>query len=308
MNSTQHTTESDCHDLNEAIKSSKGQNEIIKIMCNRTNEERQKIKQLYITSYGEDLEKALRSKLSGNFEDCIVALLNTPSEYDAKQLHKAIAGLGTDEDTLTEIIATRPKWKIEEIKAEYEKLYNVTLEKDIHGDTSGTYRQLLVALLQGGRSENPYPNEKECKKICEELYNGGEAIKGTDNDLFIKYFANKSPAELAMVSQLYHKKYNKSLLDVIEKEFSGDVKVLFSTLLKALVKPAEYFATRVNKAVKGWGTNNNLLIRILVTRDEIDMPQIKKCYKELYKKDMLEDIKDDTSGDYRELLIELAGQ
>lgn len=307
MNSTQHTTESDCHDLNEAIKSSKGQNEIIKIMCNRTNEERQKIKQLYITSYGEDLEKALCSKLSGNFEDCIVALLNTPSEYDAKQLHKAIAGLGTDEDTLTEIIATRPKWKIEEIKAEYEKLYNVTLEKDIHGDTSGTYRQLLVALLQGGRSENPYPNEKECKKICEELYNGGEAIKGTDNDLFIKYFANKSPAELAMVSQLYHKKYNKSLLDVIEKEFSGDVKVLFSTLLKALVKPAEYFATRVNKAVKGWGTNNNLLIRILVTRDEIDMPQIKKCYKELYKKDMLEDIKDDTSGDYRELLIELAG-
>ena len=276
-------------------------------MCNRTNEERQKIKQLYITSYGEDLEKALCSKLSGNFEDCIVALLNTPSEYDAKQLHKAIAGLGTDEDTLTEIIATRPKWKIEEIKAEYEKLYNVTLEKDIHGDTSGTYRQLLVALLQGGRSENPYPNEKECKKICEELYNGGEAIKGTDNDLFIKYFANKSPAELAMVSQLYHKKYNKSLLDVIEKEFSGDVKVLFSTLLKALVKPAEYFATRVNKAVKGWGTNNNLLIRILVTRDEIDMPQIKKCYKELYKKDMLEDIKDDTSGDYRELLIELAG-
>ena len=307
MNSTQHTTESDCHDLNEAIKSSKGQNEIIKIMCNRTNEERQKIKQLYITSYGEDLEKALCSKLSGNFEDCIVALLNTPSEYDAKQLHKAIAGLGTDEDTLTEIIATRPKWKIEEIKAEYEKLYNVTLEKDIQGDTSGTYRQLLVALLQGGRSENPYPNEKECKKICEELYNGGEATKGTDNDLFIKYFANKSPAELAMVSQLYHKKYNKSLLDVIEKEFSGDVKVLFSTLLKALVKPAEYFATRVNKAVKGWGTNNNLLIRILVTRDEIDMPQIKKCYKELYKKDMLEDIKDDTSGDYRELLIELAG-
>ena len=307
MNSTQHTTESDCHDLNEAIKSSKGQSEIIKIICNRTNEERQKIKQLYITSYGEDLEKALCSKLSGNFEDCIVALLNTPSEYDAKQLHKAIAGLGTDEDTLTEIIATRPKWKIEEIKAEYEKLYNVTLEKDIQGDTSGTYRQLLVALLQGGRSENPYPNEKECKKICEELYNGGEATKGTDNDLFIKYFANKSPAELAMVSRLYHKKYNKSLLDVIEKEFSGDVKVLFSTLLKALVKPAEYFATRVNEAVKGWGTNNNLLIRILVTRDEIDMPQIKKCYKELYKKDMLEDIKDDTSGDYRELLIELAG-
>jgi hypothetical protein len=37
------------------------------------------------------------------------------------------------------------------------------------------------------------------------------------------------------------------------------------------------------------------------------MPQIKQFYKQLYKKDMLQDIKDDTSGDYRKLLIELAG-
>ena len=307
MSESTFNAEDDCKALNDAIKSVKGESEIIKIMCNRTNDQRQEIKKLYISLYGEELEKVLKKKLSGNFEDCIVALLNTPAEYDAKEIHKAIAGLGTNEDTLTEIIATRPKWKIEEIKEEYQKLYNVSLEKDVKGDTTGAYRQLLVALIQGGRSENPYPNEKQCKKICEELYQGGEAVKGTDTDLFIKYFANRSPAELAMISRIYHKKYNKSLLDVIEKEFSGDVKVLFSTLLTALVKPAEYFATRVNKAVKGWGTNDNLLIRILVTRDEIDMPQIKKCYKKLYNKDMLQDVKDDTSGDYRELLIELAG-
>ena len=63
----------------------------------------------------------------------------------------------------------------------------------------------------------------------------------------------------------------------------------------------------VNKAIKGWGTNDNLLIRVLVTRDEIDMPQIKQYYKQLYGKDMLADIKSDCSGDYQKLLIELAG-
>ena len=62
----------------------------------------------------------------------------------------------------------------------------------------------------------------------------------------------------------------------------------------------------MNKAVKGWGTNDNMLIRVLVTRDEIDMPQIKQYYKQLYGKDMLEDVKYDTSGDYKNLLIELA--
>ena len=54
------------------------------------------------------------------------------------------------------------------------------------------------------------------------------------------------------------------------------------------------------------GNYDNMLIRVLVTRDEIDMPQIKQYYKQLYGKDMLEDVKNDTSGDYKNLLIELA--
>ena len=73
-----------------------------------------------------------------------------------------------------------------------------------------------------------------------------------------------------------------------------------------MISPAEYFAKKVNKAVKGLGTDNTTLIRILITRDEKDMPQIKQFYKQLFKKDMLEAIKDDTSGNYRKILLELA--
>ena len=35
------------------------------------------------------------------------------------------------------------------------------------------------------------------------------------------------------------------------------------------------------------------------------MPLIKRYYKQLYGKDMVDDIKKDTSGDYRRLLIEI---
>jgi len=54
------------------------------------------------------------------------------------------------------------------------------------------------------------------------------------------------------------------------------------------------------------GTNDEVLIRILVSRDEIDMPEIKNAYRSMYGRDMIEDIKDDTSGDYKNLLVELA--
>ena len=58
-------------------------------------------------------------------------------------------------------------------------------------------------------------------------------------------------------------------------------------------------------AIKGFGTKDTLLIRILTSRDEIDMPQIKQYYKQLYGKDMIEDIKDDIKGDYQKLMVEL---
>ena len=44
----------------------------------------------------------------------------------------------------------------------------------------------------------------------------------------------------------------------------------------------------------------------MVTRHEIDMPFIRQYYKQLFKKDMIEDIKGDTSGEYRKLLVKLA--
>ena len=96
-----------------------------------------------------------------------------------------------------------------------------------------------------------------------------------------------------------------SVKNTIDKEFSGDSKKAFRTIVYATLSPSEYFATRVNDAIKGWGTKDHLLIRILITRDEIDMPQIKQYYKQLYGKDMIQAVKSDISGDYQKLMIEL---
>ena len=46
-------------------------------------------------------------------------------------------------------------------------------------------------------------------------------------------------------------------------------------------------------------------MRVLITRDEIDMPQIKECYQKLYGVSMIEAITKDISGNYRKLMLEL---
>ena len=277
---------------------------LIKICANRTNAQRQRIKHDYKALYGRDLIADLKSELHGKFEDAMIALFTEPIEYDCDELRGAMKGAGTNEDTLIEIIASRSKSQIMAIKQKYKEKFNRDLEEDVKKETSGTLRHLLISLLQGSRREAP-ANPNQMAAVAQEIYKAGEAKLGTDESVFNKYFCTLSPHELACMAQQYHKLTGHTILQAIDKEFHGDSKKALRTIVYATLSPSEYFATRVNDAIKGWGTKDHLLIRILITRDEIDMPQIKQYYKQLYGKDMVQAVKSDISGDYQKLMIEL---
>ncbi|ONM54834.1 Annexin D5 [Zea mays] len=59
--------------------------------------------------------------------------------------------------------------------------------------------------------------------------------------------------------------------------------------------------------MKGLGTDDKTLIRVVVTRTEIDMQYIKAEYFKKYKKPLAEAIHSETSGNYRTFLLSLVG-
>ena len=299
-------TQADAEALRKAMKGF-GTDEaaLIKICANRSNQQRQAIKAAYKAAFGRDLIEDLKSELHGKFEDAMIALFTEPIEYDADQLRAGMKGMGTNEDTLIEIIASRTPQVLRLVKEKYKQKYKRDLEEDVKKETHGTLQHLLISLLQCSRSVNTNPNPNQMAAIAQEIYKAGEAKLGTDESIFNKYFCTLSPHELAVMAQQYHKITGHTILDAIDKEFHGDSKKALKTIVYATLSPSEYFATRVNDAIKGWGTQDHLLIRILITRDEIDMPRIKQYYKQLYGKDMVQAIKNDISGDYQKLMIEL---
>ena len=143
---------------------------------------------------------------------------------------------------------------IKAINKKYQEMYKKNLQKDVESETSGTFKRLLVSLLQGNRSENTHPNQEERTKNAKELYEAGEKNWGTDESMFNKIFCVRSPLEFAAIYKAYHKLTGHTILQAIDKEFSGDSKKLLTAIVYAVISPSEFFATRVNKAVKGWGT------------------------------------------------------
>lgn len=59
--------------------------------------------------------------------------------------------------------------------------------------------------------------------------------------------------------------------------------------------------------MKGLGTDDSRLTRVIVTRTEIDMCQIKEAYYTKYGKTLTQAVRADTSGHYRDFLLALLG-
>ena len=280
---------------------------LILVVTSNKTQERLKIKKAYEEKYKKNLIDDLKSELSGKFEDAMVALFKEPVEYDCECIYNAMKGAGTDENCLIEVIASRPNWLLEKIKKKYSELYKKELVEDIKGDTSGDFQKILEGILRCKRSEVKEINKENCEKIAKELSETKEEgwVVNDESSVFYNYIINSSPKELSAIAREYYRLSGKTIIDGIENNFKGDAKDLLKSILYSLVSPSEYFATRIKKAIEGFGTDNKTLIRILITRCEVDMNIIKKYYKQLYKKDMIEDIKNDISGDYQKLMIEL---
>nr|XP_035123673.2 annexin A8-like protein 1 isoform X3 [Callithrix jacchus] len=131
---------------------------IIDVLTRRSNVQRQQIAKSFKAQFGKargrlDLTETLKSELSGKLERLIVALMYLPYRYEAKELHDAMKGLGTKEGIIIEILASRTKKQLQEIMKAYEEDYGSSLEEDIQADTSGYLERILVCLLQGSRDD-----------------------------------------------------------------------------------------------------------------------------------------------------------
>ncbi|XP_053720450.1 annexin A4-like isoform X1 [Synchiropus splendidus] len=283
------------------------ENAIIELLGSRSNRQRVPMVAAYKTTYGKDLIRDLKSELTGNFEKVVLAMLKSPAHFDASECREAIKGAGTDEACLIEILSSRSNAEIHEITKIYKAEYGKSLEDAISSDTSGHFRRLLVSLCQGNRDEREHVDISMAKQDAQKLYAAGENKVGTDESQFNAILCARSKSHLRAVFHEYQQMCGRDIEKSICREMSGNVESGMVAVVKCIKNTPAYFAERLHKAMQGAGTKDQTLIRIMVSRSEVDMLDIRQEYVKAYGKSLYTHISGDTSGDYKKLLLKLCG-
>lgn len=279
---------------------------IIDVLVEYNIEQRLCIADVYKTKYGEDLIDGLKDELGGNFENTVVAMMTPPRLFDARELRKAMENPGTDETVLIEIMCSRSNDEIEEIKAAYaEEFPDRELEADLISETGGNFEKLLVSQCNAHRDESDEVDSDLAEAEAQEMFDAGEGTLGTDESVFNSILCRNNWSQLYETFCLYEEKAGHSIEEAISSETSGTLQEGYLALVQKAKDPSMFFADRLYNSMNGAGTDDDQLIRIMVSRSEIDLIDIQVKFMEKYEKNLCGFISDDCGGDYKRMLIAL---
>ncbi|CAL4061043.1 unnamed protein product [Meganyctiphanes norvegica] len=276
---------------------------IINIIAKRPNYQRQLIGEAYKQAFEKNLLDDLKSELGGHFEDVMLALMTPMSVYLAKAIQEALKK--KHNNTLIEILCTRDKQSIESIKKSYME-HGKELPADLNrGGPSLKFYQFLIAMITEVRSDVT-DDTQLAKYLSQKLSDAVKGKAGKPIEVAVMEILTKySYPMLRMAFKEFSNIQNDKFESIIDSQFPDELKGVMKTVYESITSPAVFFAKELNSAIAGVGTDDPKLIRLVVSRCEIDMGDIKVEYEKLYKESLEKAIKGDTSKYYKKALLAL---
>lgn len=203
-------------------------------------------------------------------------------------------GFGTDEKALIRVLGSLGPLEINGVKAAFHSQHRRDLVKDVHGETSGHFREGLEAILRG-------PLEQDCYAVHESIKGLGTK-ESAMNDVLL----SRTNADLNAIKVHYQHMYRKSLESDVKGDLSMKTERLFDMVMAARrneesapIIPQQidadinelYHATEGKK-----GTDELTVCSILSSRSNGQIRAIAHGYHQKYHRSLEEVIKSEFSG------------
>lgn len=305
--------------------------DLIEVIGRRKLAERHQIRLAYFAKYKKDLLDVLDSELSGDFGHLTRNLFLGPIQVAATDLYKIFKKSGSAGGDVNDIICVLSPFEITALKTAYAEVLahegvkdkTRTLEKDIEKETKGGHRDFLLKFINTHRPEfspesvksaissgnwDNLVDMRQVGRYAAAIHAAGEGKAGKGNETEVtRILCSCSALDIRAIYDHFKDVYNVSLVDFIKNAFKSPLRDAYNTVIMTAVDLRLLLVAQLYNSMRGLGTDERTLSRIICIRSEIDLPYLKLLYQQKIGKSLTETIKSDTSGDYRSLLLTLLG-
>uniref|UniRef100_A0A3Q2GI34 Annexin n=1 Tax=Cyprinodon variegatus TaxID=28743 RepID=A0A3Q2GI34_CYPVA len=163
-----------------------------------------------------------------------------------------------------------------------------------------------LTLSYGGEEQTKFPTVVPAKDFDpgQDAARIETAIKtkGVDEQTIIDILTRRSYEQRREIAFEYERIAKKDLNAALKGALSGSLESLMLGLMKST---AQFDASELKSSMKGLGTDEEALIELVCSRNNEELTEIKKVYREMFKKELEKDISGDTSGNFEKLLLAL---
>ncbi|XP_024115240.1 annexin A2 [Oryzias melastigma] len=263
---------------------------LVNILTNRNNAQRQVIAAEYKQTTNKDLIASLKKALSGDLEDLLLDLMMLPEHFDAQRLQDAMAGLGTDEEGLMEILSTRSREQLQHINNAFQQRFKKDLEKELRGETSGDFAKLVVALLK--KADSPALVQKDVEALAASL-----SGKKANAAPWIEIMTSRNSAHLNNVLMELELQLGQPVEQTLEKRFSGDFQMGLKVLVQCIQSPEVYLAKRLSTM------KTSMVHGIMVSHCEEDLLCIRAAFLKLTGNSLYSALQKHFKGEHLQALL-----
>ncbi|KAJ3669233.1 hypothetical protein LUZ60_011183 [Juncus effusus] len=279
---------------------------VIDILTHRNAEQRTQIRLVYEEEFKENFFKRLESELSGHFEKAVYRWVFAPVQRQALLAHNAIISKEFDFLVIVEIACVNSPDELLAVKKMYQALYKHSMEEDIASYTTGNIRALTFALVgtyrYGGDEIDTVVAQSEAK-ILNEAIN-----KGDFNDQeIIRILSTRSKAQLNATFNCFKDANTVSITKALVGETPNDFALALRSLIRCIINPAKYYEKVVRNALQHHHKDEDTLTRVIVTRTEKDLKEIKELFHKRANVTLEQTVANETHGDYKHFLLALIG-
>ncbi|KAG0464624.1 hypothetical protein HPP92_018788 [Vanilla planifolia] len=278
---------------------------VISILAHRDATQRLQIMNTYEELYKENLIKRLESELSGDFEKAVYRWMFNPVDREAF-LAKYALSKGLDFRVLIEISCIGSTSHLLAVKQAYQARYKRSIEEDVASKTSGDLRKLLVGLVSTYRYDG---HEVDTGLAVTEakLLHDVISKKDFNNEEVLRILTTRSKPQLCATFNRYKDEYGAAMTKNLTSDDGDEFASALRIAIRCIASSHNYFEKLLRTAMDKPGTDEDTLTRVIVTRADTDLKDIKEIYEKRANKSLEQAISKETSGHYKNFLLALLG-